>query len=230
MIWDAVNLTWHYCNSLAQHSLHSFHRKDKGIRTCKLCDLFCPAWVNETIQWEPCHVVRSNSIKIREGDQTVVGKHFDSYLQGCNWANPLWPIYNGHHFADDTLIRIFLNENGRISNKITLKFVVYDPIKNIPPLVQIMDWRRICELETHGPLTRYIKLQVAHAPGMPGTFFSPPTERKPLMSDPGTHHGACVAHVPWCMSGSLTCCDGENVPSIPGACTALNFAYLARGP
>ena len=32
------------------------------------------------------------------------------------------------------------------------------------------------------------------------------------------HHGTCVTHVPWCMSGSLTCGDGENVPSIPGAC------------
>ena len=27
----------------------------------------------------------------------------------------------------------------------------------------------------HGPLTRYVKLQVAHAPGMPGTF-SPPAD------------------------------------------------------
>ena len=26
-------------------------------------------------------------------------------------------------------------------------------------------------LLTHRPLTRYVKLQVAHAPGMPGTFF-----------------------------------------------------------
>ena len=32
------------------------------------------------------------------------------------------------------------------------------------------------------------------------------------------HHGTCVTHVPWCMSGSLTCGDGENVPCIPGAC------------
>ena len=32
------------------------------------------------------------------------------------------------------------------------------------------------------------------------------------------HHGTCVTHVPWCMSGSLTCDDGENVPGIPGAC------------
>ena len=32
------------------------------------------------------------------------------------------------------------------------------------------------------------------------------------------HHGTCLTHVPWCMSGSLTCGDGENVPGIPGAC------------
>ena len=43
-------------------------------------------------------------------------------------------------------------------------------------------------------------------------------QRKPLVSDPGMHHGTCVTHVPWCMSGSLTCDDGENVPGIPGAC------------
>ena len=29
-------------------------------------------------------------------------------------------------------------------------------------------------------------------------------QRKPPVSDPGMHHGACVTHVPWCMSGSLT--------------------------
>ena len=27
----------------------------------------------------------------------------------------------------------------------------------------------------HGPLTRYVKLWVAHVPGMPGTFSTPPT-------------------------------------------------------
>ena len=43
-------------------------------------------------------------------------------------------------------------------------------------------------------------------------------QRKPLVSDPGMHHGTCVTHVPWCMSGSLTCGDGEIVPGIPGAC------------
>ena len=58
-------------------------------------------------------------------------------------------------------------------------------------------------MSVHGHLARYVKLMVAHALGMPGTFF-PPLKRKPLDSDPGMHHGTCVTHVPWCMSGSLT--------------------------
>ena len=55
-------------------------------------------------------------------------------------------------------------------------------------------------------------------------------QRKPLVCNPGMHHGTCVTHVPWCMSGSLTSGGGENVPGIPGACATRNFAYLVRGP
>ena len=82
----------------------------------------------------------------------------------------------------------------------------------------------------NGPLTRYTKLRIAHAPVMPGAF-SPP----PRVSDPGRHHGTCVTHVPWCMPGSLT--SGflwsrrrKNVPGIPRACATRNFTNLARGP
>ena len=53
--------------------------------------------------------------------------------------------------------------------------------------------------QVHVSLTRYAKLRVAHAPGMPGTF-SPP----PRVDDPDMHHGTCVTHVPCCMPGSLT--------------------------
>ena len=56
--------------------------------------------------------------------------------------NTLRPRQNGRLFADDTLKRIFLNENSRISIKISLKFVPKGPINNIPALVQIMAWRR----------------------------------------------------------------------------------------
>ena len=80
----------------------------------------------------------------------------------------------------------------------------------------------------HGPLTRYVKFRVAHAPRMPGTFSPPPISKKQPVSDPGMHHGTCLMHVPWCMSGSLTCGSGENVPGIPGA--TCNITYLARGP
>ena len=68
----------------------------------------------------------------------------------------------------------------------------------------------------HGRPTRYVKLRVAHAPGMLGTF------------SPSSSY--CVTHVPWCMLGSLTRGGGENVPGIPGACAIRHFTYLVRGP
>ena len=82
----------------------------------------------------------------------------------------------------------------------------------------------------HGPLTRYAKPCVAHAPRMPGTFSRHRLQRKPLVSDPSMHHGTCVTHVPWCMSGSINRGGGENVPGIPGASATRNFSYLVRGP
>ena len=56
--------------------------------------------------------------------------------------NTLRPRQNGRRFADDTFKRIFVNENVRISIKISLNFVPKGPINNIPALVQIMAWRR----------------------------------------------------------------------------------------
>ena len=60
--------------------------------------------------------------------------------------------------------------------------------------------------------------------GNTGNVFPRRLQKKPLVSDPGMHHGT------WCMPGSLTRSGGENVPGIPGACTTCNFTYLARGP
>ena len=48
-------------------------------------------------------------------------------------------------------------------------------------------------------LNRYVNLQVAHAPGMHGTFS--PSQR---VCDPDLHRGPCVTYVPWCMAGSIT--------------------------
>ena len=40
-------------------------------------------------------------------------------------------------------------------------------------------------------------------------------QRKPLVNDPGMHHGTRVTHVPWCMSGSLLSGGGNTVPAFP---------------
>ena len=78
----------------------------------------------------------------------------------------------------------------------------------------------------HGPPSRYVKLRVAHASGMPGTF-SPP----PRVSDPDMHHGTCVTHVPWCMPGWLT--SGflwRRWWGKRSRHSRRTFTYLVRGP
>ena len=91
----------------------------------------------------------------------------------------------------------------------------WDPIEQhtVVILSNVMHWRH-CSWAYRGPLTGYVKLRVAHAPGMPGRF-SPP----PLVSDPDVHHGTCV-NVPGRMPGSLTSVSfevdgGENSPAFP---------------
>ena len=47
-------------------------------------------------------------------------------------SETLSPRQNGRHFPDDIFTCIFLNENIRISNKISVNFVPNGPINNIP--------------------------------------------------------------------------------------------------
>ena len=67
-------------------------------------------------------------------------------------VNTLRPRQNGRRFPDDTFKRIFLNENVRISIKISLKFVPKVSINNIPALVQIMAWRRLGDKPLSEPM------------------------------------------------------------------------------
>ena len=48
----------------------------------------------------------------------------------------------------------------------------------------------------HGPLTRYAKLRVVHAPGMPGTFSWPPTaNQRSRHESRHVRHARAVTHV-----------------------------------
>ena len=74
--------------------------------------------------------------------------------------NTLRPRQNGRHFADDTFKRIFLNENVRISIKISLRFVPKGPINNIAALVQIMAWRRPGDKPLSEPMMVSLKTHI----------------------------------------------------------------------
>ena len=53
------------------------------------------------------------------------------------------------------------------------------------------------------PDAQKLRVAHAHAPEMPGAISPPPTSKQTVISDPGMHHGTCVTHLPWCLSGSL---------------------------
>ena len=56
---------------------------------------------------------------------------------------------------------------------------------------------------SQGSLTRHVKLRIAHARECRERFPRHRLQKKPLVSDPSMHHGTCITHMPWCMSGSL---------------------------
>ena len=87
--------------------------------------------------WSPCiwHTLPAWYSKRR------IDIHFDSWYRHFLKCTTLRLRQNGRRFEDDTFKCIILNENVRISIKISLKFVPKGPINNNPALVQIMAWR-----------------------------------------------------------------------------------------
>ena len=82
----------------------------------------------------PCRIWKTFEIPVQGPYHDITGDIFS--------FNTLRPRRNEQHFADDIFKRIFFNENGWISIKISLKSLPKGPINNIPALVQIMAWRR----------------------------------------------------------------------------------------
>ena len=65
--------------------------------------------------------------------------------------------------AEDILKQIFLNENGRILIKISLKFVTRSPIENKPALVQVMACRRPGDTSLTEPMmTQFTDADMRH--------------------------------------------------------------------
>ena len=90
-------------------------------------------------------------------------------------------------------------------------------------------------LSTHIPIAQWASYQIRKiadcACAWNGRNVFPATDLKETTSYWARHASwPCVTHMPWCISGSLTRGGGENVPGIPGACTARSLTYLARAP
>ena len=82
--------------------------------------------------------------KLPSGDNIfmTLGSTWHRWWAHANYLNSMRPRQNRRHFAGDIFKCIFLNENERISLRISPKFVPYVRINNIPSLIQIMAWRR----------------------------------------------------------------------------------------
>ena len=65
--------------------------------------------------------------------------------------------------ADDTFMRIFMNEKFCILIRISLKFVPKVPIYNTSALVQVMAWRRTGDTPLSEPLlTHFVDAYMQH--------------------------------------------------------------------
>ena len=115
------------------------------------------------------------------------------------------------------------------SCRIALKFIQVLPIDVALTLSHIADMT-LTAYHFHGPLARYVKLRVAHAPGMSGTF-----SRHRRLANPTwltarawrTCREACRDRL---LAVSFEVGGGENVPGISGACATRKFTYLEWGP
>ena len=135
------------------------------------------------------------------------------YLHWKNILNLKW-IRRGKHYIHWHRIYYFLELYELLGI-----WVTYDPDISLLPLLDLLEAMGLL------PDTQNLVLCMRR-----GTFSCHRLQRKPLVSDPDMHHGTCVTHVPWCISGSLNRGGGENVPGIPGASATRNFSYLVRGP
>ena len=104
--------------------------------------------------------------------------------EGTYWGlNKLRPRQDGRHFPDDAFIRIFLNENVRISFKISLKFIPTGPINNIPTLFQIMALRRSGDKSLSEPMMVSLFVCFITKSFLTYSFF-PPTPALSTISRP----------------------------------------------
>ena len=85
---------------------------------------------------------------------------------------------NGWHLPDDSFKCMSLNEKVWILIKISLKFVPWGPINNIPTLVHIMTWCRVGTKSLCEPMMVSLLMHICVTPPQRGT---PVLQRTPYI-------------------------------------------------
>ena len=149
------------------------------------------------ITWEYLRLDTGNPIFVQHLFRlTTKGSYmFSAFLVLCEWKRPVTGGFLSQRAsnAEEVFLTSSYIEIERIACSSWNELVTSVILINTSATWHLLPWSRF-----YGPLARYVKLWVAHAAGMPGTF-SPP----PRVSDPDMQHGTCVTHVSWCMPGSL---------------------------
>ena len=140
-----------------------------------------------------------------------------------------WPLWG--EATGDWWIPLTASESA--SKAVTRKMFPFDDVimeRNSSNLFVVYIYIDKTDTIRHGPLIRYVKWRVAHAPGMPGTFPRPR----------GLAISTCISARAWrtCRDAcrdrwlgvSFVLSGAENVPGIPCARATRSFAYLVRGP
>ena len=109
---------------------------------------------------------------------------------------------NGCHFPDDLFKWTSLNENVWILIKISFKFVPKGPVRNIPPLVQIMAWRRPGDKPLSEPMMVLFTDTYITQPQWFVSCVS--SDRSPLANITLSHHNAPCPKYPSPVTADLT--------------------------
>ena len=136
---------WPFVRGIHRSPVNSPHKSQwSGVLMFTLICARIDGWVNNREAGDlRRHRAHYDVIVMRDDrDHPVWSGTSKAWYYDAHLINTLRPRQNGRLFADDTLKRIFLNENIRISITFSQKFVPKGPINNIPALVQIMTWRR----------------------------------------------------------------------------------------
>ena len=125
-------------------------------------------WVHEKVTWTKCsHHIYCLSLTVMDVWQSSINGN----VSGLEAIGSPLSVCSQTKTAEDDDYPFFAIDFGK---SFAVNHIAFSP--TYPPygkpflLSPSIDY-------TYGPLARYVKLRVAHAPGMPGTFSMPPTSK-----------------------------------------------------